>query len=1145
MTVHKIKKISVLLMICIFLFIDVLISVQKKNRYKRYIHPGWFNNTSFSPINGKFYKYKLRIQVGDQENTITYKLDKQLPAGRYYFFMHSYYIGPKPRHFNNPVNFIITLNGSSGIIPWPHKKSGKRGWLKTEINTESAGDSLIIKVFPVKNKERYELVLNLLYLTSDPEDYSTSREIIFTADSKQDQKEGDNENEICKNYLTNAGFEIGWGHGWRFMNGNTGHAVNHRYWLHENVPQGKYALNIPVQSRLQSNIINLKKGSYTLSAFVRKKSQVPFRLQLWTYEDVRKYKFKNGYTSSHKASEDWQQFKVVFNVRSGRYVLVVTGGVDVDAIQLVNAATPEPFRQSKPVEVGMTTTQTGRAYRLSDKKNAILRVSAHDNDIKEAEIWFRIVDFFGNELKKTHKTVLLNGGTYSENIDLSVNKCGIFRVDMGVGSNEKRIQEEMSYTVHPDISENFFSKKGFIGFYDALGDDKVPAMITAGLNLSNSINANPSGSWRALQPEKNKFNWQDNYIVNGRKAGMEIYTLLDPRHFPGWVKKAPVSETVRLRPLDIKDWEDFVFKLVSHYKKLGVRGYELLDDQDHYYSTEDHLAYVKSAYKSIKKADPEAFVITWAWLSKKTLDSASEEQKDKIYRTLKGKSDILFMGGAEIAKKYDSEMWCYRFDSNYSIYQKNTVSAVFTAPHHDRTYFRDKTPRTIILDIEQIAKHSASRFFRYEAHIANNHRSIFDYDGVFLPVGVAYSILENHIRGKKYVKKFERSEGLTFHKFADKENSIFVSWANGGNLFNMILPEKRTLFIVKDFMGNNIKIQNKADQNSLVISRYPVYFQVASESSSGFEALLKAAEIKMKKSSLSAVISLANERKKLLVDIGNPGRKEKNIQMKVSGKSSLLSFMHPEITSEAWDFTVMPGKSKNIEIPIFSKERTLNGNVEFIVNKDNETSIWSVPVNIQNVAAVDKDFKLLSSSTRCFPIYDKNGYENVINYEGHVSGFSVKTAFSSKYIYFWFNIRNKHNRSNLLEGIVSELKLYFDLSPVQNKELQIADKSVAYLNIKLNQQPRSNFLILQGREIPVNVFIGSISGNSRNVQIKIPAKKLLERTGNIYSKLIGFNFAYHSGVQAETFFDAWADWSDHNSKYPELFNYLYFNFNKK
>jgi hypothetical protein len=1127
---------------------EYLSAASEGNNYKRYIHPGWYDKVSFEPVNSKFYKTKMRFLTGAQEKSIQYKLEQSLPAGKYYFFMHSYYVGPKPRGYKDPATFKINLNGSSGTIFWPDAKVQKRGWLKTEILTQRSGDLLEVKILPSKAAVKYDIIANLFYLTSDPVDVATSREFILASAMKNIESGQSDRFKKTKNYLGNGGFEVGWGHGWRFMNGNTGHAINHKYWLTGNTPQGEHALLVPDKSRLQSNLINLKKGNYILSAMVRKSSNDTFKLQLWTYEDVRKYKFKKGYTQSYKANEDWKQFDFKLNVREGRYVVAITGGVDVDAIQLSQGVNLVPFMQRKPVEIGMTTNKIGRAYRYKEEKKAVLRVATLQKDITNANIWYRIVDFNGNVVRKTHKSVLLREGKYSESIDLSVNKSGIFRVDMGLVGEDNKVQEEMTYTVHLDLSDNYFSNPGFIGFYDALGEDKVPVLITAGMNVTNAINSNPSGSWRKLQPKKDVYFWQDKYYEFGKNAGMEMFILLDPRHFPSWVKKAKQSNTVRLRPENMDDWGDFVYQAAKHYKQFGVKGYELLDDQDHYYSTEDHLEYVKYAYKNIKKADPNALVITWPWMSKETLTTASSGEKDEIYKTLKEHSDIFFQAGSNIAKKYERKMWGYNFSTSYSMYQNHTVIPSFSAPHYSRSYYKDKSARTVALDLGRIAKYGASRFFRYEAHLANNHKSIFDYDGVLLPVGTAYSILEHYIRGKVYVCSINDINGLSIHSFKGDKTHTYIFWTQGGAVYNGEMPSVGIRFSVNDFMGNSVKLKDSPQGVLVRLDKYPHYLTVDNKDVNKFESMLAEIKLRVLKPPFSVMLETTENEMvpQLKIEFNNSSEKTSNVQVRVAGKSSLITLLHPEISIKKWLIKLVPGKSDRVTIPIQYAGRSIDGNLSIITDVGAGENVWNIPLKVYTVAKVTKNFSLAKETLKYFPRLDHYGQEVKIFHEGKVADIKLHSGLSNEFLYLWFNVSNKHSRSNLLDGIVNELKLYFDFDPTGNKYLRLNEKKSGFLTINLNQS-LSSMPVMKFREeqVQVDVFIDTPNAMSKDIQIKIPRAKILRTFKGNKHGMIGFNFALHAGFQSETFYEAWASWGGQNSDYPASFNYLSFEFSQQ
>ena len=117
--------------------------------------------------------------------------------------------------------------------------------------------------------------------------------------------------------------------------------------------------------------------------------------------------------------------------------------------------------------------------------------------------------------------------------------------------------------------------------------------------------------WGAIEKERGVFDWSnaDKEVRETIKnEGVDLLPILG--YTPKWASSGPNGEN-SFPPKDLRDWSDFVYKIVSRYKdKIGY--WEVWNEPDIGFwrgSIEDYAALLKSAYVAAKKADPSCKIV--------------------------------------------------------------------------------------------------------------------------------------------------------------------------------------------------------------------------------------------------------------------------------------------------------------------------------------------------------------------------------------------------------------------------------------------------------------------------------------------------------------------------------------------------------
>ncbi len=117
--------------------------------------------------------------------------------------------------------------------------------------------------------------------------------------------------------------------------------------------------------------------------------------------------------------------------------------------------------------------------------------------------------------------------------------------------------------------------------------------------------------WGAVEKERGVYDWKNaDAEVNGwtKDEGVDLLVILG--YTPKWASSDPNGDN-SAPPRDLKDWTDFVFKVVSRYKGK-VKYWEVWNEPDIGFWTgtiEQYSDLIKSAYVAAKKADPDCRIV--------------------------------------------------------------------------------------------------------------------------------------------------------------------------------------------------------------------------------------------------------------------------------------------------------------------------------------------------------------------------------------------------------------------------------------------------------------------------------------------------------------------------------------------------------
>lgn len=149
-------------------------------------------------------------------------------------------------------------------------------------------------------------------------------------------------------------------------------------------------------------------------------------------------------------------------------------------------------------------------------------------------------------------------------------------------------------------------------------DDKdIPTLIQA-MKDAHVKSVRLGIRWVTVEPERGKWNFErvDRVVKEIRAAKIDILCTL--MSVPAWASGIDPKQVKgfwdTFAPKDMKDWEEYVRRVVTRYKG-DIRYWEIWNEEngeDFYKPMPDAEAYVrilKSSYATIRKADPKATVV--------------------------------------------------------------------------------------------------------------------------------------------------------------------------------------------------------------------------------------------------------------------------------------------------------------------------------------------------------------------------------------------------------------------------------------------------------------------------------------------------------------------------------------------------------
>ena len=367
-------------------------------------------------------------------------------------------------------------------------------------------------------------------------------------------------------------------------------------------------------------------AEYTLSAFVRANPPgVPCVLAV--------YQLHAGVQRKEAvAGGDWQ--RIVFTFRPAVEYIFVAVGPDlsqsdleratlwVDGVQLEKGSAATEYVPRAAVEVGADWDTPGHLFFRPAEARAVLAAFNASDLPKTVGVTAKITDFYDRTAAEPVVQLRLAGGQgVRKAVPLNLRALGFYRLSLSADD---------AATIPPS-SERFAVIRPYADRDSLFGMNH--AYPWSSLNrLSKKIGLtwfrDWSLKWQHVEPEKGRFDFTEaDYQIDRVLAdGLNVIGLLP---FPSseWSSSAPEDVPVggwpgvpfrgAYMPRDLSEFGDYVRATVQHYAGR-VRVWEILNEpiytvyalpREHGYTVADYVRLLEVAYRAVKEADPEAFVV--------------------------------------------------------------------------------------------------------------------------------------------------------------------------------------------------------------------------------------------------------------------------------------------------------------------------------------------------------------------------------------------------------------------------------------------------------------------------------------------------------------------------------------------------------
>jgi hypothetical protein len=382
---------------------------------------------------------------------------------------------------------------------------------------------------------------------------------------------------------------------------------------------GKKSLRVAYPTQLEAYRFKLEKGrSYTLSFYMKTdKPGAPCSASIWTRNPETGKDATHGIWNAAYGTE-WKRYSFTipplnFTTDDWRMIVIPQksdANFWIDAIQLEEGALTDYHH---PERFSIVTGEPGNIYTCG-KLNTV-KINLYNGTVRNSllTLSYNIADYNGKSVLKGTKQVDMKGNasfTLPISLPATFDK-GFYTISASITNDGKVIYEDKTFfCVVPPVSPTR-KTQGFMGTSDYMGQASEEQMESLAKIGSRWLNLPLRRTWKSIEPEKGKFNWQgmDRDVEFAKKYGFNIVGYIysgEDAGIPAWA----AMDSRRIRPRNMEDFSDYVYNMVSRYKD-SIKVWDVLSEPDlgvkYTWGTDSASAYaqfLKAGYDGAKRADP-------------------------------------------------------------------------------------------------------------------------------------------------------------------------------------------------------------------------------------------------------------------------------------------------------------------------------------------------------------------------------------------------------------------------------------------------------------------------------------------------------------------------------------------------------------
>jgi hypothetical protein len=671
------------------------------------------------------------------------------------------------------------------------------------------------------------------------------------------------------NLVPNGGFETPIDAAWGFIGQGGGRAVPiNTMWSSTDCYEGQGCLKLTFDD---STRILASNSEEFLSRVYHLKANKKYTLSMWmktsgntTTAEIRlvnTFTPPPGYPAQHIVTSGtqtvtgtWTQIKVsnyVLQYPTSDYQIhVLTYGTSgnyllVDAVQLEEGDLTM-YAAAAPVEAGIFIDQSvkpGNIFYTDDVLQADMVARNNSASEATATLRYEIYDQFNSLVTQGSQPLTVPAATTQRTaFNLSPSgKQGIFRLVTWI-DNVDRTERETVYSIIPRPPSMTADPTSSLGIHPNYFDSQLKMLQRLGMKWSRVLSPSAFCRWSYVEPTEGVIKFYDAEVQLANTYGLStMCTLGTNNYWPSWAADPNNNGLPNL-----SKWQTFVTQLVTHYKTLGIKTWEVWNEAYAVFPVNYYAKMLKLGADAIEAADPTATVVGMGGSPPDYIQSVIDSLQAQYpawnwWQHITVLSTHAYPGGVApeamrpIINNYHVPVWNTEAGSwDLGFYQgvnSNFVSWGKSAwPHTDAArYYEGAIGASNEVTESYLRTIGAGlvKYFYYDSRYYAgpdyflHHPTMLEYDGTVRAKGISYAIagsLIDHSSGLGNAVNDSYSYLLVFDKNTGPIAALFTGDNNPRQITISLSPAQ---FQLLDSMGNPVSSVG----NVIKYGRIPVYLK--------------------------------------------------------------------------------------------------------------------------------------------------------------------------------------------------------------------------------------------------------------------------------------------------------------------------------